>query len=54
MFNTLGHVPTEGEHLVSHGWRFTVREMEGRRIKRVEITREPEIADDGELVDADR
>ena len=54
VFNTLGHVPTEGEHLVSHGWRFTVREMEGRRIKRVEITREPETADDGELVDADR
>ena len=54
VFNTLGHVPIEGEHLVSHGWRFTVREMEGRRIKRVEITREPETADDGELVDADR
>lgn len=51
VFNTLGHVPTEGEHLVTHGWRFTVREMEGRRIKRVEVSREPESAPD-ELVDA--
>jgi CBS domain containing-hemolysin-like protein len=40
VFNTLGHVPVAGEHLITHGWRFTVREMEGRRIKRVEVTRE--------------
>ena len=33
VFNTLGHVPVEGDHIVTHGWRFTVREMEGRRIK---------------------
>lgn len=52
VFNTLGHVPVEGDHIVTHGWRFTVREMEGRRIKQVEVTREVD-AVDGELVDAD-
>jgi CBS domain containing-hemolysin-like protein len=52
VFNTLGHVPVEGDHIVTHGWRFTVREMEGRRIKRVEIAREVDAAN-GELVDAD-
>ncbi len=52
VFNTLGHVPVEGDHIVSHGWTFTVREMEGRRIKRVEITRHLE-SDDGDPVDAD-
>ncbi len=52
VFNTLGHVPVEGDHIVTHGWRFTVREMEGRRIKQVEVTREVDAAE-GELVDAD-
>ncbi len=52
VFNTLGHVPVEGDHIVSHGWTFTVREMEGRRIKRVEITRHLE-SDDDDPVDAD-
>ncbi len=52
VFNTLGHVPVEGDHIVTHGWRFTVREMEGRRIKRVEIAREVDAAN-GELDDAD-
>jgi putative hemolysin len=52
VFNTLGHVPVEGDHIVTHGWRFTVREMEGRRIKRVEVTREVD-STDGLLVDAD-
>jgi hypothetical protein len=45
-------LPVEGDHIVTHGWRFTVREMEGRRIKRVEIAREVDAAN-GELVDAD-
>ncbi len=52
VFNTLGHVPVEGDHIVTDGWRFTVREMEGRRIKQVEVTREIE-SNDGELVDAE-
>jgi putative hemolysin len=51
VFNSLGHVPIEGEHIVTHGWRFTVRDMEGRRIKRVEVTRDDESSVD-ELVDA--
>ena len=54
VFNTLGHVPVAGEHLVTHGWRFTVREMEGRRIKRVEVSREPEPSEGDELVEAER
>ncbi len=52
VFNTLGHVPAEGDHIVTHGWRFTVREMEGRRIKQVAVTREVE-SDEDELVDAE-
>jgi magnesium and cobalt transporter len=52
VFNTLGHVPTEGEHITTHGWRFTVREMDGRRIKQVEVTREV-VLDDAELADAE-
>jgi CBS domain containing-hemolysin-like protein len=44
-FDTLGglildgleHIPSEGEFVVSQGWRFTVTEMEGRRIKRVMV-----------------
>jgi putative hemolysin len=40
IFNTLEHVPVEGEFMVSNGWRFTVIEMEGRRIKRVMVTPE--------------
>jgi putative hemolysin len=39
IFNTLEHVPVPGEHIDSHGWRFTVAEMEGRRVHRVRVTR---------------
>jgi CBS domain containing-hemolysin-like protein len=45
IFNTLEHVPTDGEFMVAHGWRFTVIEMEGRRIKRVMVMPEPDVAD---------
>jgi CBS domain containing-hemolysin-like protein len=46
-FDTLGglildrleHIPAEGEYVVAQGWRFTVTEMEGRRIKRVMVAR---------------
>jgi putative hemolysin len=54
VFNTLGHVPVAGEHLVTHGWRFTVREMEGRRIKQVEVRREVDDVEGDELVAAER
>ncbi|MGD9997907.1 MAG: transporter associated domain-containing protein, partial [Ilumatobacteraceae bacterium] len=44
-FDTLGglildgleHIPAEGEFVEAQGWRFTVTEMEGRRIKRVMV-----------------
>jgi putative hemolysin len=40
IFNTLEHVPTEGEFIVSQAWRFTVCEMDGRRIKQVKVDAE--------------
>ena len=48
IFNTLEHVPTEGEFMVEDGWRFTVIEMEGRRIKRVMVTPEVDPTDDAD------
>jgi putative hemolysin len=43
LFGTLEHVPVAGESLIFRGWRFTATEVEGRRIRRVEISREPAI-----------
>jgi CBS domain containing-hemolysin-like protein len=37
VFNTLEHVPDEGESVELNGWSFTVVEMEGRRIRRVRV-----------------
>jgi putative hemolysin len=42
VFGTLEHVPDQGEFIVHDGWRFTVDELEGRRIRRVKITLEPD------------
>jgi CBS domain containing-hemolysin-like protein len=42
VFGTLEHVPDEGEFVVHDGWRFTVQELEGRRIRRVKVTLEPD------------
>ena len=48
IFNTLEHVPIEGEFMVDQGWwRFTVIEMEGRRIKRVMVTPEVDLSEAG-------
>jgi CBS domain containing-hemolysin-like protein len=46
VFNTLGHVPVVGEHIDFDGWRFTVAELQGRRIRsiRVQVVARP--ADD--------
>ena len=41
LFGTLEHVPITGENVVHDGWRFTATEVEGRRIRRVEVSREP-------------
>jgi CBS domain containing-hemolysin-like protein len=39
VFNTLEHVPVAGESIEAEGWRFTVTEMDGRRIQRVRVDR---------------
>ncbi|MGZ4793046.1 MAG: transporter associated domain-containing protein, partial [Ilumatobacteraceae bacterium] len=43
LFGTLEHVPDEGESVTRDGWRFTATEVEGRRIRRVEVSREPAV-----------
>jgi CBS domain containing-hemolysin-like protein len=42
LFGTLEHVPAEGESLVREGWRFSAAEVDGRRIRRVKVTIEPD------------
>ena len=37
IFNLLGHVPTEGESVVSDGYRLTAEKVQGRRIGRVRV-----------------
>jgi CBS domain containing-hemolysin-like protein len=43
LFGMLEHVPTPGESVVQDGWRFTATEVEGRRIRRVEVNVETEM-----------
>jgi CBS domain containing-hemolysin-like protein len=38
VFNALGHVPLAGEFVEYDGWRFSVEQMEGRRIAVVRIS----------------
>jgi CBS domain containing-hemolysin-like protein len=45
LFGTLEHVPAPGEGLVHEGWRFTAEEIDGRRIRSVKVTLEPDAAD---------
>jgi putative hemolysin len=40
IFGTLEHVPTAGESVTQEGWRFTVTEVKGRRIRRVKVSLE--------------
>jgi CBS domain containing-hemolysin-like protein len=40
IFGTLEHVPVAGEGVTQDGWRFTVTEVKGRRIRRVKVTLE--------------
>jgi CBS domain containing-hemolysin-like protein len=40
IFGTLEHVPAAGESVAQDGWRFTVTEVKGRRIRRVKVTLE--------------
>jgi putative hemolysin len=37
IFGTLEHVPEVGESIVHDGWRFTVEELDGRRVRLVRI-----------------
>jgi putative hemolysin len=37
IFNVLERIPSEGEAIETHGFRFTVIEMDGRRVKRVMV-----------------
>jgi CBS domain containing-hemolysin-like protein len=43
IFGTLEHVPEAGESVLQEGWRFTVTEVEGRRIRRVRVSLEADI-----------
>jgi CBS domain containing-hemolysin-like protein len=40
IFGTLEHVPAAGESVTQEGWRFTVTEVKGRRIRRVKVSLE--------------
>ena len=42
LFGTLEHVPAVGESIVHDGWRFNAAEVEGRRVRRVKVTLEPD------------
>ena len=42
IFGTLEHVPDLGESVVHEGWRFTVEELDGRRIRTIRIRYVPE------------
>ena len=37
----LGRVPREGDRIVFGGWRFEVVAMDGRRVEKVHVAREP-------------
>ncbi|MDE0579932.1 MAG: HlyC/CorC family transporter [Acidimicrobiia bacterium] len=47
IFNTLGHVPEEGETLVMDGWELLVERVTGRRIARVIVKPATQSAPDG-------
>jgi putative hemolysin len=46
LFGTLEHVPEIDEYVVHEGWRFSAAEIDGRRIRRVKVTLEPEGSDE--------
>lgn len=43
----LEHIPTTGETFETHGYRFEVVDMDGRRIDKLLLTALPEVSDDG-------
>jgi CBS domain containing-hemolysin-like protein len=49
VFGLLGHVPAEGETVTLDGLRFTAEQVQGRRVARVLVQREPaEVASDSD------
>jgi CBS domain containing-hemolysin-like protein len=50
LFGTLEHVPAVGEGLVYEGWRFTAAEVDGRRIRSVKVTLEPDSSDESAAI----
>jgi CBS domain containing-hemolysin-like protein len=42
LFGTLEHVPAEGESIVLDGWRFAAAEVDGRRIRQVKVSLDPD------------
>ena len=45
LFNTLEHVPAQGEAVERDGWSFAAAEVDGRRIRKVRISLLPDRAD---------
>ena len=54
VFNTLGHVPVEGERLTVDGLEFSAERIQGRRIVSVLITRIPAPLGNGETAAVER
>jgi putative hemolysin len=52
IFSTLEHVPDVGESVTHDGWRFTVEELDGRRVRRVRISSVSEAAGSQSETDA--
>jgi putative hemolysin len=46
IFGTLEHVPAQDESVSRDGWTFAAAEVDGRRIRQVRVTRDPETSDD--------
>mgnify|MGYP002041435088 FL=1 len=42
IMNELGHIPSQGETVLVNGYLLRVEQMDGRRIDRVRITRNPD------------
>jgi len=41
MFGLLGTIPNEGQSVTIQGWRFSAERVQGRRVTKVMVTREP-------------
>jgi putative hemolysin len=41
ILSLLGHIPTAGEHVIAHGWKLEVIDMDGLRIDKVLLSAVP-------------